>query len=129
MYITDLHIKVLKGGRFQLLTPIMYNLKDKIITIHTGFTWDGASIPRSLWSTIGCPSDYLYESCLHDALYASNIYNRKDSDKMFYYALIARGVDYVTAKAMYLAVRVGGEFAYDREGMADAREFISVDFK
>lgn len=129
MTISTLYIEVLKDGKFKLAKPMLYDMGDKVITIYQGFVWDGASIPKSLWSTIGCPSDYLYESCLHDALYASCIYNRKDSDKMFYKALVAMGVDTVKALTMYLAVRAGGESSYGKKNMAEAREFISVEFK
>jgi len=129
MNISNLNIHVLKDGRFKLLSSIHYEFEDKIITIHEGFIYDGASIPKSLWSIIGCPMDYAYESCLHDALYASCIYNRKDSDKMFHSALIANGHDYFTAKTLYLGVRVGGELFYGKKSKSEAREFVSVDFK
>ena len=129
MNISNLNVHVLKDGRFKLLSSVHYEMEDKTITIHEGFIWDGASIPRELWSVVGCPSDYLYESLLHDALYASCIYNRKDSDKMFHACLIAMGVDYFTAKTLYLGVRVGGEFAYGKKSKSEAREFVSVEFK
>ena len=129
MNISTLHVEILKDGRFKLLYPIHYEFDDKTVVIHKGFIWDGASIPRELWSIVGCPSDYLYESCLHDALYASCLYSRKDSDKMFHSALTAMGVDYFTAKTMYLAVSAGGEFHYGKKSKSEAREFVSVEWK
>lgn len=129
MTISELNLKVLSDSKFCLTTDVRYEFDDKIITIHKGFIWDGASIPRELWSVVGCPCSHLAESCLHDALYASCIYNRKDSDKMFHSALIANGNDYFTAKTLYLGVRVGGELFYGKKSKSEAREFVSVEFK
>jgi len=72
--------------------------------------------------------DYAHESCLHDALYASKIFNRKDCDKYFYKALKARGVSSIIAKEMYLGVRFGGEAHFGSDSVSSAREFVSVEW-
>jgi len=129
MFITPLRIEALKNGQYKLLSPLGFKDGNIIITIHAGFIYDGASIPRSLWSVIGCPMDYAYESCIHDALYASKLFNRKECDKYFYKALRARGVSLPIAKQMYLGVRFGGEAHFGSDSVADAREFVSVEVK
>jgi len=128
MKISQLNVEVLKDGRFKLLSSVHYEMEDKTITIHEGFVWDGASIPRELWSVVGCPCSYLVESCLHDALYASKIFPRKDCDKYFYKALKTRGVSLITAKELYLGVRFGGEEHFGSDSIADAREFVGVEW-
>jgi len=128
MFISPLRIEALKGGKFQLLSPLGFKDGKILITVQKGFIYDGASIPRSLWSVIGCPMDYAYESCLHDALYASKIFNRKECDKYFYKALKARGVSLMIAKEMYLGVRFGGEAHFGSDSIADAREFVGVEW-
>ena len=128
MFISPLRIEALKGGKFQLLSPLGFKDGNILITVQKGFIYNGASIPRSLWSVVGCPMDYAYESCLHDALYASKIFNRKECDKYFYKALKARGVSLITAKELYLGVRFGGEEHFGSDSIADAREFVGVEW-
>jgi len=128
MFISPLRIEALKGGKFQLLSPLGFKDRNILITVQKGFIYDGASIPRSLWSIVGCPMDYAYESCIHDALYASKIFNRKECDKYFYKALKTRGVSLLIAKEMYLGVRFGGEAHFGSDSIADAREFVSVEW-
>jgi len=102
MFITPLRIEALRDGQYKLLSPLSFKDGDVIITVQKDFIYDGASIPKSLWSIIGCPMDYAYESCLHDALYASKIFPRKDCDKYFHKALKARGVINIT---LYLLIK------------------------
>jgi len=128
MFISPLRIEVLKGGKYQLLSPLGFKDGNILITVQKGFIYDGASIPRSLWSVVGCPMDYAYESCLHDALYASKIFNRKECDKYLYKAMKARGVSLITAKEIYLGVRFGGEEHFGSDSIADAREFVGVEW-
>lgn len=128
MFTSTLKIEVLKDGKYKLISPLSFKDENIIITIHEGFIYDGASIPKSLWSIIGCPMDYAYESCLHDALYSSKIFSRKESDKYFFKALKDRGVSLILAKEMYLGVRFGGEAHFGSDSIADAREFISVEW-
>lgn len=120
---------LIENGKYHLLNDLVFEAPEYIITVHSGFIWNGANIPQSLQSIIGCPMDYAYESCLHDALYASKLFSRKDCDKLFHKALLARQVDEPLAKAMYLAVRIGGDENYGDGSIYQAREFVSVRLK
>lgn len=128
MFLNPLDIRVLGGGKYQLLSPLGFKDGNIIITVQKGFIYDGASIPKSLWSIIGCPMDYAYESALHDVLYASKIFSRKECDKYLHKALMARGVNPIIAKEIYLGVRVAGESFFGSDSIADAREFVSVEW-
>lgn len=75
------------------LTPYGYNL---ILTIPQGFVYDGASVPRFLWSIVGLGIDGLHRAAalVHDYLYENQgrisgigaygfAFTRKQSDVLF----------------------------------------------
>ena len=73
---------------------------------------------------------YSRAACLHDAMYAAKIFDRKTCDKLFHEAMLSDGVDSATAKQMYLAVRGFGASAYDYSPeVAKYRQFINVELK
>lgn len=129
---TPLDIRIVGDQLFMLLTALEYEEKEFTIRVYSGFKFDGASIPRILWSIAGCPmgGKYSSASCIHDALYASRLFARKDCDKIFHRAMLASGVDIVTAKQMYLAVRKFGDEPYEsKTEIDDAREFVEIKLK
>jgi hypothetical protein len=120
-------IRIHRAGEYELLNTAHAVSRGWDITVLEGFRWDGASIPRSLWSKIGCPMDYAFESLIHDALYRSGLLDRKTADKIFHDLLIERGTSPVLAKAMYLALRIGGSSAYlNTPSRATARMCVIV---
>lgn len=70
---------------------------------------DGASIPRTLWSSVGSPytGDYRRAAVVHDAVVDKKGILRAEADTMFYYACLAGGCSLVQAKLLYAGVRVG----------------------
>lgn len=120
-------IRIHGVGRYELLQDVSVSVNGWNITVYKGFTWDGASIPKSLWSEVGCPIDYAVESLIHDALYRTHLLDRKSADKIFHRLLVQNGVSMVKAKAMYLAVRVGGEEAYSGANMkSHYRKYVMI---
>lgn len=97
------------------------------VKVSKGLITDGASIPRFLWSIIGCPLNgkYVGSAIVHDALYKSHVLTRKESDKLFLEMLKDNGVGALKRNLMYLAVRVGGYFAW-RQYSDDMVEFNKV---
>ncbi len=71
---------------------------------------DGASIPKTFWRVIGSPfvGRYRRASVIHDVYCVTKSRPHKQVHKMFYEAMRIDGVGYFKAKAMYLAVKVGG---------------------
>lgn len=112
-----------------LLSDIIFVHDRFRIIIFKGLEWNGANIPKMLrW--VDCPMTYAlaYASLLHDALYGSGLLDRKTSDKLFYHALVNRGLDPIKAKVYYLAVRQGGEpFYKDMLKVSGYRSFIKID--
>jgi hypothetical protein len=71
---------------------------------------DGASIPRLFWYLIGSPFNghYRRASVIHDVYCLTQTRPHKQVHRMFYDAIRADGVGKVKAKAMYLALKIGG---------------------
>lgn len=70
---------------------------------------NGASIPRTLWSSVGSPytGDYRRAALVHDAAVGTAGVLRTDADSMFYYACLAGGCSLLQAKMLYAGVRIG----------------------
>ena len=85
--------------------------KGKVWLAPTGSVINGASIPRPLWSTVGSPytDDYRNASIVHDVAVSMNLTpsERREADKMFYYACLAGGCSIPDARVLYLGVRIG----------------------
>lgn len=85
--------------------------------IGKGFLYDGASVPRLLWTLTGLlPDGLIREAALvHDHLYrhrGHKILPRRTVDLLFYRMMRRSGVPVPKAAAAYLAVRLGGWLAW-----------------
>ena len=80
------------------------------ITVKKGFDFDGASIPKWLWSIYGSPlnGNYVVASLIHDGLYASQLVSKSLSDKIFLDVMKQSNVGYIKRTSMYLAVKMFG---------------------
>ena len=85
------------------------------INIAKKFVHNGASIPRFLWSIIGCPFSPRFRAAaiVHDYLYFIKA-NRKLADQIFKQMLLDAGVSRVKAAAMYRGVRLFGGRAWKK---------------
>jgi len=113
-------LKAKPPKQLELVKDYSINLIEVGITqkvkIHRGFVWDGASIPRVFWLTIGGPyhPKFSVAGLVHDYLYRTQPLPRKEADEIFYRLLRFNGVSYITAKRMYLGVRTGGIFPWKK---------------
>jgi hypothetical protein len=75
-----------------------------------GSVIDGASIPRAAWTVVGGPFEGRYRdaSVIHDVACDERTRRWQDVHRVFYKAMLARGVGQAQAKIMYRAVYVGG---------------------
>ena len=107
---TELCLKVIGDQAYEVTEPLVYDNGLFIIQVNPKFDFDGASIPKPLWSVIGSPmtGGYQRAGCLHDALYASEYFDRQTCDGIFLEAMASDGVSYVKRYAMYWAVRSAG---------------------
>lgn len=91
------------------------------VEIPTGYTFDGASIPRLAWSAIGAPfePDFIFAACVHDwfcevSSAGGNYQIRVIGDAVFFALLTKAGVPRWKRTFMYLAVRMYSWWRYGR---------------
>lgn len=74
-----------------------------------GSVTNGASIPRTLWSSVGSPftGSYRRAAIIHDCALQARGTVRADADNMFYFACLAGGCVPLESKLLYAGVRVG----------------------
>ena len=122
---TDLCVKVIGKQAFEVTAPLVYNDGIVQLTVHQGFDFDGASVPRGLWSVIGSPmtDGYQRAGCLHDALYASQLFPRETCDWYFLEAMESDGVGYFKRYAMYWAVRAFGGSSYANDNQEEVNAY------
>ncbi len=77
--------------------------------VPAGTVINGASIPRTLWSSVGSPytGNYRRAALVHDAVVGREGVLRSESDAMFYFACLAGGCSQLQAKLLYAGVRLG----------------------
>ena len=82
-----------------------------------GAITNGASIPRTLWSSIGSPytGNYRRASIVHDLAIRNPCIVRADADTMFYFACLAGGCTPMEGKLLYAGVRVGTWASFTRD--------------
>jgi len=74
--------------------------------VPSGFTSDGASIPRVLWSSLGAPltGKLRFSAVLHDYYTNERTRSAEDVNSMFLESLRSSGVEPATTKVLYEAV-------------------------
>ena len=80
------------------------------LTAEQGFSTDGASIPRSLWTFVGSPftGKYPKAAVIHDVGCVTHKYTWQETDRIFFDAMLDAGVSEHNAKLFYWAVRLRG---------------------
>ena len=131
-FTTELCLKVIGEQAYEVMAPLVYENEQVIIQVNPGFDFDGASIPKALWSVIGSPmtGGYQRAGCLHDALYAGEIFDRKLCDDLFLEAMASDGVGYFKRYAMYNAVRMFGWLVWKKHNLEEVnayKKFVYVE--
>ena len=127
MFKSDLVVTHLIGtGSYRLKEPLIYDGKIKIV-VPAGFIYDGASVPK-LFTNIFPKSGARYDraACLHDFLYATKLYSRAASDKIFLEAMEADGVNLIARRTIYRAVRMFGRRAWNKVDKDESDKLIST---
>jgi len=94
---------------YELIEDFLFTFEGIDVKIPRGFTSDGASIPKPLWSIVGSPfSPKLLEAAfIHDYLYKEG-YDRYLSDCKFKEILLINKVGEFRANSMFRGVRLFG---------------------
>lgn len=77
--------------------------------VPAGTIINGASIPRTLWSSVGSPytGHYRRAALVHDAAVGREGVLRPEADTMFHFACLCGGCSVLQAKLLYAGVRLG----------------------
>lgn len=112
-FLTQLVIIVLMDDSFRLGSDFYVALEEREIIVPEGFETDLASVPRVPVVYLAVGGRGHKAAVLHDWLYSTTMFTRKQCDQYFYHALRESGVNYFYAKAMYAGVRIGGASYYE----------------
>lgn len=106
----NLKIERINENVWMLLEDFTLDTYKYRITVKKGFDFDGASIPKWLWSIYGSPlnGNYVEASLIHDGLYASQKVSKSIADKIFLDVMKQSNVEYIKRTSMYLAVKMFG---------------------
>ena len=129
-FITPLRIELVGKQKYKLISPLVYQNSKYKITLFEGFICDSLSKPEILWSIVGAPfgDEDTLAGFIHDALYRTQLFDRRMCDYIFYEALLSCNVPKMKARAMYYAVRAGGELAYrERLDVSGYRDLVLVE--
>lgn len=92
---------------YALISDYSCTLPDGLeLHIKRGFDYDGASIPQMFWSLVGSPftGSHTRAAFVHDALYASELFPRKQCDEIFFKLLKFSGTNRIKRDLFYLMV-------------------------
>lgn len=88
-FTTPLQIEPIGKWKFKLLTPFEYHIgkypadNKNIIRVPTHFVTDFASIPRIFWAILSPMDEYAKAAVLHDWLYYTGKFSKKETEKIF----------------------------------------------
>ena len=129
----ELKVNVVDKNVFILLEDVVVESLGYSVTVKKGFDFDGASIPKWLWSIYGSPlnGNYVVASLIHDGLYASQKVSKKVSDKIFLDIMKQSNVGYIKRTSMYLAVKIfgGKDWKEANEYKDEYTKYIDVNTK
>lgn len=117
MFKSDLVVKKRAGESwaFKTVEPLIWEDGRFFIAVPPGFTCDFASVPVAfqwIFPKMGTLTDR--PAVLHDYIYAAELFERADCDRIFYNAMLHVGVSKWKAWAMYQAVRIGGGMVWNK---------------
>lgn len=104
------------GVNWYLLEKFLYlsgGMENIEVIVPAGFITDFASVPRALWNIYPPWGMYGPAAIVHDFLYWDQAVPRDIADKTLLEAMTGLGVDFVTRKAIYDAVALAGQMAWD----------------
>lgn len=102
-------------------TPNPGQEKHGAVTVPTGFVTDFASIPRLFWSLLRPDGEYAYAAVVHDFLYWTQVRSRDEADDVLKLAMEDFEIGTVTVNAIYSAVRIAGQSAWDENAVKKAQ--------
>lgn len=110
--------------------PLVWEDDAYEIKVLRGFDFDFASIPKIITNILPKNGqEYDRAACLHDALYAGEVFEREMCDEIFLKAMESDGVSYAKRYAMYWAVKAAGGLVWKKHKADDVefyKQFVEV---
>lgn len=105
--------------------PVWYRDAITYIEVPAGFTYDLASIPRTVWWLVS-PWDVAMESLFHDLLYRQQEIKRRQADQTMLSMMQDRGVPLPVRWIVYMGVRCGGWIAWKRRAAENKAALLAA---
>lgn len=120
-----LHVSRFVEATYYLTKPIGWSPDPGVeglapVEVPVGFVTDFASIPQIFWSVLPTDGEYTYAAIIHDYLYWIQDRRREDCDRLFKLAMEDLKLNETTVETIHLAVRVGGNGAWESNMNAKA---------
>lgn len=121
MFYSKLRMEKHSDSKYKLTDDLIFEDDIYRIVCKVGYIFDGASIPRALWSIAGSPftGNYTYAACVHDILYQSRSVERWEADDIFKHIMKLDKVSSFRRYVMWSAVRLGGWVPYSNYTMKE----------
>lgn len=121
-FVTPLITAQVSLDRWRLEAQLVYesDLLKKHVAVPAGFVTDFASVPRLPLAYMLVGGKANAAAALHDWFYSTHMLTRELSDDVFYEAIRALGHSRFTAYMMWLGVRGGGGFFWDKPNVPQA---------
>lgn len=102
------------GAAWLITDPLHWEIGSSgvSIVVPTGFVHDKASIPQALWTILPKNGRYTRAAVVHDYLYWTQQCTREQADNLLMIAMKESDVGWLTRRAVYRGVRVGGGAAW-----------------
>lgn len=115
-FTTSLIAELVGKNKWKVYEKFEYHIgsypSQKVVEVPVGFITDFASVPRIFWFLISPIDKHGKAAVIHDYLYYTKIYSRKEADKIFLECLKVLGVTTWKQYTMYYAVRYFGWWAW-----------------
>jgi hypothetical protein len=113
-FLTHLRVEKLDDGRWMTTAPLVYESARyaNLFTVPAEFVTDMASVPRLPLAYLLAGDTAHAPAVLHDYLYQTQPVGQEAADGLFLEAMADDGVPWWRRRGMWLAVRVGGGWAW-----------------
>lgn len=116
-FLTDTCIKPLIDYHYLTCNKISFTINKHLFEIPAHFETDLASIPKIAWPMMApAHSSLIRPAIAHDWFYRKTcVFNRYETDLIFYHMLKNDGISTIRASTMYYAVRLFGWNSYNED--------------
>lgn len=136
-FVSPLRVEYIAGQQWRVLEPFEYHLGTpdglEFVRVEAGFLTDFASIPQVFWSIWPPTGNYGKPAVIHDNLYVSPSVShelrqaprritRREADAIFLEGMTVLEIPYLTRRALWLGVRIGGRAAWNHSRKAEQHE-------